>query len=295
MESGRLFVAVRWVARRCSLCRRADSSSRTRSDRDEIWGKWFQGGFTLIELLVVISIIAVLAALLLPALSSAREAGRRTVCLSNLRQIGIAIHTYADDFGGKIPYGPKAPPFTSPANFYPSSGAPTSLVSLQSGVPVALGLLLQQYLSSQPRVVFCPGNDQPLDATAELAKVGRHQAQCSYYYRHGGSIQLFDDPNSTAPPEHIQLDHLGDNRNGLQIRALAIDAMFLCPPDLSAFNVKPTTHHRQKFADILFSDGHAASRQNSDGRFTVDLRNYSEIHDAFDKILRVFEQADAEP
>src|SRR5438477_10429797 len=115
-------------------------------------------GFTLIELLVVIAIIAILAALLLPALAAAREAGRKAACLSNLRQIGIAIHGYAADYEGKIPWGPKAPPFTSPADFYPSTGAPTSLISLRGGAPVALGLLLQQHLSNQSKVLFCPGS-----------------------------------------------------------------------------------------------------------------------------------------
>ena len=59
--------------------------------------------FTLVELLVVIAIIGVLAALLMPALASAKAKSKRVACLNNMRQVSMAVHLYAGDFGGNLP------------------------------------------------------------------------------------------------------------------------------------------------------------------------------------------------
>ncbi|HTQ52162.1 MAG TPA: DUF1559 domain-containing protein [Candidatus Acidoferrales bacterium] len=76
--------------------------------------------FTLIELLVVIAIIAILAAMLLPALSSAKEAGRRIACLNNLRQLGLASQMYVNDNQGLYP--PRSETNSWPNQFYVNYG-----------------------------------------------------------------------------------------------------------------------------------------------------------------------------
>ncbi|MFC1637098.1 type II secretion system protein [Planctomycetota bacterium] len=165
-------------------------------------------GLSLIELLVVMAIMALLIAILLPALSQVRHQARRSACTANLRQVGVAIHLYAEDFGDTIPFGPSGRPVTG-SNFYTVTGNVTSLLSLEDGAPVGLGLLLEDYLAHQPTVLFCPGADQPSEAREQLDRVGQAQAQSDFYYRHASVALLTGTPKSL----HIRLSNLGRNRN----------------------------------------------------------------------------------
>ena len=74
-------------------------------------------GFTLIELLVVIAIIAILAAILFPVFARARENARKATCLSNMKQLGLGLSMYVQDFDGAYPYDSYGPgcTYTTPS------------------------------------------------------------------------------------------------------------------------------------------------------------------------------------
>jgi prepilin-type N-terminal cleavage/methylation domain-containing protein len=130
--------------------------------------------FTLIELLVVIAIIAVLIALLLPAVQQAREAARRTQCKNNLKQLGIAIHNYAD-VNGMFPISqlPKGSELVGMLPYFDQAGL-FALINFSGSVATQNinGKILDAYV--------LPGIQCPSESAGPLSPAGLASSSYSF-------------------------------------------------------------------------------------------------------------------
>jgi prepilin-type processing-associated H-X9-DG protein len=113
--------------------------------------KTLASAFTLVELLVVIGIIALLIGLIMPSLTKAREAARRTACLSNLRQVGYAFRFYAMNNSDEVPLGYRAGRKQFNSMVY----------SATSHKLVLFGWLYRMGLMKPTGIFFCPSNNDP--------------------------------------------------------------------------------------------------------------------------------------
>ncbi|AQT68473.1 putative major pilin subunit [Anaerohalosphaera lusitana] len=112
-------------------------------------------GFTLIELLVVISIIALLMAIMMPALSMVKERAKRVICGSNTKQVGIGLFTYAQSYDDKLPpqYGNE--PWEAVLAYYPDGS--------HNPVRTQLAILYEEKIVGNPEVFYCPSQPRHSD------------------------------------------------------------------------------------------------------------------------------------
>lgn len=142
--------------------------------------------FTLIELLVVLAIVSLLTALIFPVFARAREKARGTTCLSNLRQLGLAVFQYADDEDSRFPYCGDASDIDTDYWQFAHGGKYWPQIQQMQAANQFLPVVLNPYVKS-PQLWQCP-SDTGFDETDDGTPLPTHPSSftafgSSYYYR----------------------------------------------------------------------------------------------------------------
>ena len=207
-------------------------------------GKLQKAGFSLIELLVVIAIIAILAALLLPALSQAREMAFRVVCLSNLRQLQIGWSLYANDHKDLLPenktLGAGRTTARSPTNSWVTGNAQASAepVDLMSGS-------IYRY-TPNPGVFHCPSDRSKLYGASET-RIRSYSLDASLSGIRSDSVRSF---TAIRPGPARVFTFLDEHEESID------DGYYLLyrAPDKTWPNLVADRHTQG--ANLAFADGH---------------------------------------
>ncbi len=176
-------------------------------------------GFTVIELLVVIAIIVLLAAILFPVFSAARRSARKTVCLSNLRQLGLAVSLYANDFDGLLPFGANDSSKAAVQRGTTVYGAP---LDERIAATDTISHLLYGYTHSR-EVFHCPDDFFP-DTLKDPEATSLDQES---WYSIYGSSYVYDEPHALfgqslsgypRPSENILWSDVGSFHDGRSVK-----------------------------------------------------------------------------